>query len=322
MSRARYAWGGGVAAILALGAIGVGAALASTAGPEHHVQRYLDALARDDLDAAARLAGLDDAAPRPIGDEGEPSIRRIVETAPRGDGTVAVTAEYGDEQDAVRTTFLLEPAAATAGVIPAWKFVEPPVTDLAVGVDQHDALVVGTVAVTAPAPGEVARVTVLVPARVTVRLAEPLLTADAVTMRATGLPGAPGSMAAPVMLEAEPSALLLREVGRLLDALLADCAEEPVLKPAACPFGIEVDDRVTEPPAWTIDQRGDVSLTPAGRPGDWRVRVDGIATAALTVQRLFDGRVSERDDEVAFTATGTVRLAGGSPQLRLDPASP
>ena len=322
MSRARLAWGGGAAALLAAGAIGIGAALAMTAGPEHHVERYLDALARDDLVTAARLAGLAEDAPLPLGDEGSASIRRIIATAPRSDGRVAVTAEYGDQRDGARTTFLLEPAPPTAGVIPAWRFVDPPVTALVVGVDQHDALVVGPVAVTAPGPGEVARVAVLVPARVTVRLAEPLLLAEPVTVRATGLPDAPGSEASPVVLRAVPSMLLEREVGRLLDELLAGCAAQPVLKPAACPFGVAIENRVTEPPVWRIDERAEVVLEPGAAVGEWRLRADGIATVALSVQRLFDGRVFEREESVAFTAAGTVRLSGGQPELQVDPARP
>lgn len=322
MTRARLVWGGVAAAILGLGALSVGVTLATTAGPEHHVQRYLDALARDDIAAAARLAGLEEGAALPVGDEGAASIRRIIETAPNSDGTVAVTAEYGDETDAARITFLLEPAPATGGVIPAWRFVDLPVTPLVVGVDQHDALVVGPVAVTAPGPGQVARVAVLVPARVTVRLAEPLLTAEPVTLRATGLPGAPGSAAAPVLLQAEPSAVLLRETARLLDELLAGCAEQEVLKPAACPFGIEVDDRVTQPPQWVVDERGPVSLTLSSRAGEWRLRADGVASVTLTVQRLFDGQVSELVEPASFTASGVVRLTGGRPVLELDPASP
>lgn len=322
MTRARLVWGGAAAAILGLGAVGVAAALALTAGPEHHVQRYLDALARDDIETAARLAGLADDAPVPVGDEGEASIRRIIATEPRADGSVAVTAEYGDDGDAVRTTFLLEAAPPTVGVIPAWQFVDPPVTALVVGVDQHDALVVGPVAVTAPGPGEVARVTVLVPSRVTVRLAEPLLVAEPVTLRATGAAGSAGSAEAPVLLSAEPSPVLVRDVGRRLDALLADCAAQPVLKPAGCPFGVEVDDRVTEPPVWRIDERGPVTLLPGDRAGEWRLRADGAATVALTVQRLFDGRVSEREQQTAFTVEGAVLLSGGQPVLQLDPPRP
>ncbi len=322
MTRARLVWGGAAAAILGLGAVGVTAAVALTAGPEHHVQRYLDALARDDIATAARLAGVAEGAPLPIGDDGEASIRRIIRVESRAAGTVAVTAEYGDERDATRTTFLLEPAPPVAGVVPAWQFVNPPVAALSVAVDQHDALVVGPVAVSAPGPGQVARVSVLVPARVTVRVADPFLTAVPVTVRVTGTAGAPGSASAPVVVRAEPSTLLVREVGRLVDELLAECATQPVLKPAACPFGIEIDDRVTEPPRWAITHRGPVTVLASSRPGAWRFQVDGSATVVVTVQRLFDGEVSQREEIVTFTAEGTVRLTGGEPELQLDPARP
>ena len=41
-------------------------------------------------------------------------------------------------------------------------------------------------------------------------------------------------------------------VRRLLADLLEGCTEQPVLKPAGCPFGLAVDDRVTAGPQWTI----------------------------------------------------------------------
>ncbi len=316
MTRAAWAWGGGAAAIVALGALSVGVALATTAGPEHHVQRYLDALARDDLVTAARLAGLEADVALPLGDEGEPSIQRIIATRPAGDGTVAIDAEYGDATDAERVTFRLEPAPPLYGVIPAWRFVDPPVAALEVGVDHHDALVVGDQPVSTPGPGESARVAVFVPARVTVRLAEPLLETDAVVLRA----GADGGN--PVVLAARPSPALERAVGQLLADLLQGCTEQPVLKPAGCPFGLAVDDRVTAGPRWTIAELETPELLPGDRAGEWRVRADGVATAVLTVQRLFDGSVSERTETSAFRVEGTVRIAGGEPQLTLDPARP
>jgi hypothetical protein len=316
MTRAAWAWGGGAAAIVALGALSIGVAVATTAGPEHHVQRYLDALARDDLVTAARLAGLEAGTALPVGDEGEPSIRRIIATRAVADGTVAVDAEYGDAADAERVTFRLEPAPPLYGVIPAWRFVDPPVASLEVGVDQHDALVVGDQSVSTPGPGESARVAVFVPARVTVRLAEPLLTAEAVVVRAAI------EQSAPVVLMARPSPALDRAVGQLLAELLQGCAEQPVLKPAGCPFGLDVDDRVTAGPQWAITDLEAPELFPGDRPGDWRVRADGVATAELTVQRLFDGAISERTETSPFRVGGTMRIAGGEPQLTLDPARP
>jgi hypothetical protein len=316
MTRAAWAWGGGAAAIVALGALSIGVALATTAGPEHHVQRYLDALARDDLVTAARLAGLEAGTALPVGDEGEPSIRRIIATRAAADGTVAIDAEYGDAADAERVTFRLEPAPPLYGVIPAWRFVDPPVASIEVGVDQHGALVVGDEPVSTPGPGESARVAVFVPARVTVRLAEPLLTAEAVAVR-VGV-----EQSAPVVLAARPSPALDRAVGQLLADLLEGCTEQPVLKPAGCPFGIDIDDRVTAGPQWAITGLEAPELLPGDRPGDWRVRADGVATAEVTVQRLFDGAIDERTESSAFRAEGTVRIAGGEPQLTLDPARP
>lgn len=322
MARAALAWGGGVVGILAVGAVAVSAALALTAAPEQHVQRYLDALARDDLATAARLAGLEIDQAIPLGDEGEPRIRSIVETRPAGDGTVIVEAEYGAAGDAERIAFHLEPAPRAFGVIPGWQFVTPPITTLAIGVDQHDRLVVGDTPVTTPGPGKLARVTVFVPARVTVRLAEPLLEADAVTVRVTDAEGALGSGSAPLVLAARPSPALERAVSTLLDGLLADCAEQPVLKPAACPFGLEVDDRVTVGPHWTIDTRGPIELRVGDRAGTWRLRAEGSASAELTVQRLFDGVIEERTAAVAFAATGTILIAEGEARFELDRAVP
>lgn len=314
MTRAAWAWGGGAAAIVALGAVSLGVALATTAGPEHHVQRYLDALARDDLITAARFAGLEADDALPIGDEGEPSILRIVATRPGDDGTVAVDADYGAATDAERVTFRLEPAPPTFGVIPAWRFVDPPIAALEVGVDQHDAVVVGAERVLTAEPGATATAAVFVPARVTVRLAEPLLAADAVVLRATGDER--------VMLAASPSPALERAAGQLLDELLAGCAEQAVLKPAGCPFGITIDDRVTAGPAWAIVEVQPAELLVGDQAGTWRLRAEGVAEATVTVQRLFDGIVRERTETSTFRVEGTVRLAGGDPQLTLDPPRP
>ena len=48
--------------------------------------------------------------------------------------------------------------------------------------------------------------------------------------------------------------------------LPAQCTTQPVLQPAGCPFGIEIDDRVVSEPVWTIVTNPVVTLTP-GRDG-------------------------------------------------------
>lgn len=295
--------------VIALGALALAMVIVTTASAEAHVARYLDALARDDLVSAARLAGLEASAMVPFGDDAEPSIRRIVSSVTERDGTVTVLTEYGDDSDAQRVPFSLEPATPLLGFIPAWAFTQPPVTTLDVGADHHDRVVVGDHVVTSIAAGQTVAVSVLVPARVTVRLDDPLLRADARSVRVT-----PRSTA-PVILAVEPSARFVRSVQRQVDRLLAECATQQVLLPTGCPFGTEIDDRVVDRPQWQLTQPPSISLTAAEQPGVWLVSGDAEVRLRVTVQRLFDGTLEERDEAVAFTVRGQVVLQPGGPVL-------
>jgi hypothetical protein len=311
MSRAVLVWGGAAAAILGVGALALGA-VAMTATPAAHVQRYLDALARDDLVTVARLAGLEPPTAMPLGDEGEPSIRRIVSSLAAPDGTVTVVAEYGDDTDAVRVPFVLRPAPPTLGLVPAWAFAQAPVAALEVAADQHDRLVVGERRVQTASPGESVLVNAFVPARVTVRLDEPLVVADPVTVRVPGDAG-------PVVLAVRPAERLDRAVTEQVEALLIACAEQQVLQPAGCPFGIEIDDRVIDRPSWRLVESPALALAAGEEPGVWLWRGTGTAAITVTVQRLFDGRTAERDDEVEFIVRGEVVLGPEGPRLTVYP---
>ncbi|MFN4001345.1 hypothetical protein [Microcella sp.] len=311
MSRAVLVWGGAAAAILGLGALAFGAVVA-TATPAAHVQRYLDALATDDLVGAARLAGLEPPTAMPLGDEGAPSIHRIVSSTPGPDGTVTVVAEYGDDTDAVRVPFMLVAAPPTLGLVPAWVFAQPPVVALSVAADQHDVLVVGDRRVQAESSAEPVLVSAFVPARVTVRLDEPLLRAAPSSLRAV-------VDAPPAVLVVEATERFERAVTEQVEALMSTCAEQQVLQPSGCPFGIEIDDRVIGRPSWRVIDSPALTLGTSERPGVWRWRGTGTAAITVTVQRLFDGRTSERDDEVEFIVSGEVVLGPDGPVLTVYP---
>ena len=315
MTRAALIGGGAVAALLGLSGLAFGILIATTATPAAHVQRYLDALARDDLVAAAQLAGLEPPVAMPAGDEGEPSIHRIISAIDNRDGSVAVTVEYGDEADAVRVTFALEPAPPTLGLVPAWAFVEPPVMTLDVAADRHDVVAVGTHSFVANAPGESVAVSVFVPARVTVRLDEPLLTAEAQTLRV----GGEGGVTA-VTLAVESSERLQRTVQRNVERLLEQCAEQAVLQPTGCPFGITIDDRVLDPPRWSLDVFDKVTIEPGERVGVWSLRGEGAVQLVVDVQELFDGTMSTRDELVGFIVRGDVTIVERQPEIQLYPA--
>ncbi len=312
MTRAALVWGGAAAAVLGLGGVALAVVIATTATPADHVQRYLDALARDDLATAARLAGLEPPTAMPLGDAGEPGIHRIVSTETGPDGFVTVIAEYGDEQDAVRVPFRLAPAPPTLGLVPAWAFEQPPVAELEVAADEHDQLVVNDRALSTPGAGETVQVSAFVPARVTVSIAEPLLRAESVTTRVE-------ASGARIELSVRPSERLERTVRRELEEVLLACSEQRVLLPAGCPFGIEIVDRVVEPPVWSLDGALDLIIEPGDRPGVWRVRGEGSVQFTVTVQRLFDGVLVDRDEPLGFVVRGDVVLGPEGPVLTVYP---
>ncbi|MEN9620994.1 MAG: hypothetical protein RL499_1187 [Actinomycetota bacterium] len=312
MTRAARVGGGAVAALLALAGLSFGILLSTSATPAAHVQRYLDALARDDLVAAAQLAGLEPPTAMPVGDEGEPSIHRVISSADRGDGTVAVTIEYGDETDAVQATFTLEPAPPTFGVVPAWAFVEPPVMSLEVAADRHNVIAVNAESVVAAAAGEPVAVSVFVPARVTVRLDEPLLSAEPQSVRVGGEDGVTA-----ITLAVTPAERLQRVVDRGVESLMQECAEQAVLQPTGCPFGVVITDRVVDAPQWRLDSLDELSIEPGEQPEVWKIRGEGSVQLVVEAQRLFDGTISTRDETLAFIVRGEVTIVDREPVIRL-----
>ena len=49
-----------------------------------------------------------------------------------------------------------------------------------------------------------------------------------------------------VTVDSMPTATFVQRVQVKVDDYLQQCTTQPVLQPAGCPFGIEVDDRVVE----------------------------------------------------------------------------
>jgi len=309
MTRAALVWGGAAAAILGLGALSFGIVVTQTTSAEAHVVRYLDALAGGNLASAARLAGLEAPTTMPLGDEAAPGIRRIIGVTANSDETVTVLAEYGDEPDAGRVSFVLKPAPPVLGFFPAWAFTEPPLAVLEVGADHHDRVTVGERVVTTGGAGQTAAVSVFVPAQVTVRLNEPLLRADPVSVRMTS------AALAPVLLRAEPTAQFERIVQQQLDRFISECVTQQVLLPTGCPFGVDIVDRVIDRPQWQLARAPVIALATGAQPGVWVVSGTAEVRLRVTVQQLFDGILIDRDELVPVNLNGNVVLQPEGPVL-------
>ena len=297
--------------MLALGGASFATAAVATATPEAHVMRYLEALADDDLVGAAVLAGLPADRTMPLGDDGSPTVMRIVERVERTDSLAEVIAEYGTLDDLVTVRFVLAPAAAHFGIVPVWQFEQPPVAAVEVGVDHHDRLTINGGPVQTGAAADAVSVSVFVPSRVTATLADPFVRADAVSVRVDG--GAPVA----ITLEARPTPALERAVLGELDAFISGCTAQQVLLPTGCPFGRTITDRVVGRPHWQLDSDVTVTIVAGDQAGRWSVIATADVRLVATVQRLRDGVVSELDDVITATITGDIVLPPDGPLLTI-----
>lgn len=314
MSRGMLIGGGVLALVSGLTAAALAAVVIVAETPEAHVERYLAALADDDLLAAAQFAGLETGAPLPLGDEGTPTTVRVVTAQDRAEGRVAVTAVYGGESDPATVIFLLEPDARLLGVIPQWRFVAPPVARIPVGIDNHDRVRVAGRTVTTSGPGATSEVAAFIPARVSVTNAEPFLDAPSRVVRPRSVDPAP------VILQAQPSERLVREVQRQVTELLDQCAEQTVLQPAGCPFGRVIDDdRVLDRPQWERVDEPRVVLSRTANAGRFSLEASATMRITAEVQSLFDGSITRLVDDVPADMLGVVALGPDGPVVTVYP---
>jgi hypothetical protein len=189
------------------------------------------------------------------------------------------------------------------------------VRTLEIGVDQHDEFLVNDERLAAASAGDTVRVTAFVPVRLEIGVADPYVESESRSFRLTG------SALGEVLLEAEPTARLHRAVLQEVEEFLASCVEQEVLQPAGCPFGREIDDRVLDRPQWALTTAPALTLTASSTPGVWDVRALAGVGLRVTVQRLFDGRISEVDTTLTATVTGQVVVRDGRPRLTIESPS-
>jgi hypothetical protein len=113
---------------------------------------------------------------------------------------------------------------------------------------------------------------------------------------------------ATVDVEASPRFVAL--VSTQVDKLLDRCATQKVLFPTGCPFGQQIDNRVTGTPAWSMKRYPEMRLVGAGDDRSWTIpQIPATAHLKVQVQSLYDGTTSTFDKDVPFTIRATVRVS-------------
>lgn len=308
-------------ALLLVGAFfaALGALNQTIYGASAFVERYLEAIANDDIATASTTPGvaLDAAELEALGlpanvstamlrsgvIESGPEDVSIVSDIAKDDGTHTVTASYRLETAIIETAFDVRPITPLYGVLTRWEFAVSPLAVIDVTAAHNPIFTVGSLSLDTRATKPVdellafTQVTpylAMAPAVYEFHYDSTLLTAAPVAAQADP------SARVGVTVDAQPTDVFVERVQVKVDEYLAACAEQHVLLPAQCPFGIEIDDRVVSEPQWSIVTSPVVTLTPGETAFDMPP-TEGVAHISVEVQSLFDGEFSTVEEDRPFT---------------------
>lgn len=124
----------------------------------------------------------------------------------------------------------------------------------------------------------------------------------------------------PVDIQTVPTDEFRAVVQTRVEEFLTECTTQQVLQPTACPFGLEVSNRIENLPTWTISQQPIVTVEPDG--AQWMIpATDAVAHIEVDIRSLFDGSIEHVSEDVPFRVNGTIAiLEDGSASIRVGSA--
>lgn len=299
-------------------------------GASSFVERYLEAIADDDIAAASTTPGvaLDAAELAELGlpenvstamfrsgvVESGPEDIRIVSDVALPDGSHSVTASYRLDVSIVETTFDVRPIAPLYGVLNRWEFSVSPIAVIDVTAAHNPLFTVGSLTLDTRAAKSGDELTAFTQTAPYLAIAPAVYefgyTSTLLEAVPTALPVEPSSRPA-VTVDSVPTATFVERVQVQVNGYLDQCTAQPVLQPAGCPFGIEIDDKVVSDPVWTMVTYPAVTLAP-GESAFEMPPTEGVAHISVEVQSLFDGEFSQLEEDRSFmlSLTATIRPDG------------
>ncbi len=305
-------------------------------GASSFVERYLEAIAEDDITRAATTPGvaldaeelaaaglpadISTAMQRSGVVESGPEDIHIVEEVANDDGTRTVTATYRLQAAIITTTFDVRPIDPLYGVLNRWEFETSPLAIVDVTAAHHPFFTVGSLTLDTRAlktGDELAAFVqttpylVIAPAVYSFDYDDELLTAQEVELAVE-----PSTRTA-VTVDAQATPVFAERVQTQVDQFLQNCADQVTLYPTDCPFGIDISDRVIGDPAWSISAFPVVTLVP-GESAFEMPATAGVAHITVDLQSLFDGDEFTFEEDRTFTIALDARIrADGSIAVQL-----
>lgn len=302
--------------------------------PSAFVSRYLDLLSAGRAADALRVpgvtvdrtileaAGIDPAASEAMLRQAAlaPLTDIEVEAEKPKDGKTAVTVSYQASGHAGTTTFLIE-QDGWVGVTPNWRFTHSPLAVVELTVRGSDQFAVNgfevdkrQVSATGTEPSSLAPLSLLVftPGLYSVTVDTPIAQSSG-----NGILADTPLAITPLDLQTTPTDDFIAVVQQRVAEFLTECTSQEVLQPTACPFGLEVVNRITSPPKWSITSQPQVTVVPDG--GQWQIpATDAVAHVDVEIQSLFDGSIDHVSEDVPFEVNGTIAiLPDGSASIRV-----
>lgn len=325
-----------VVGVLLLAALGAGGMALYTQfyGPAAFVTRYLDLLAEGRAADALHVPGvaIDRATIEDAGiDPGasEALLRRAalaplsditVDSEVTADGVTSVTVSYVAGGHPGTSTFEVE-QDGWVGVTPNWRFTRTPLAAISLTVLGADEFAVNgfeinrnQVSRDAAEADPVAPLPLLVftPGVYSVTVDTAISMSPGVSL----LADSPLTQT-PVDLQTAPTEGFIEVVQTRVEEFLTECTTQQVLLPTACPFGLEVKNRIENLPVWSISAQPAVTVEPDG--AQWRIpAADATAHIEVDIRSLFDGSIQHVSEDVPFQVNGTIAiLPDGSASIRV-----
>lgn len=328
-----------VVGVLLVGAIAAGGAALYKEyyGPGAFVTRYLDLLASGRAADALQVPGvaIDRATLEDAGIEATASeaLLRQASLAPladidvvnevTADGVTSVTVSYVAGSHPGTSTFDVQ-QDGWAGVTPNWRFARTPLAAVSLtvlGADRFavngfeiDRRQVSSAGVEA-APLDALPMLVFTPGLYSVTVDTAISTSPGVSI----LADSPLTQT-PVEIQTEPTEEFRSVVQTRVEEFLTECTTQQVLQPTACPFGLEVQNRIENLPTWSISQQPTVTVEANG--AGWQIpAAEAVAHIEVDIRSLFDGSIEHVSEDVPFRVNGTIDiLPDGSASIRVGSA--
>lgn len=325
-----------VVGVMLIAALGAGATILYKEfyGPAAFVTRYLDLLSTGRAADALRMPGvaidhsiLEDSGISPAASE---ALLRQAALAPlsdieiidqTADGTVtSVTVSYVAGTHEGSSTFAVE-QDGWVGVTPNWRFTHSPLAAVSLTLLGADSFAVNGFEIdrrqVSPAgmdaaPLDPLPLLVFTPGVYSVTVDTAISTSPGISI----LADSPLTQT-PVELQTEPTEEFRAVVQTRVEEFLTECTTQQVLQPTACPFGLEVRNRIVAPPVWSITTQPLVTVEPNG--AQWKIpAAEAVAHIEVDIQSLFDGSVEHVSEDIPFRVDGTITiLPDGSASIRV-----